>query len=80
MGELLMEKHEVPALYLANKSVMALYGGGQMTGGLASFYSSKGCPKILQPTSAFMILLSRRTRNTGHVYTYTSIPLYYLYN
>lgn len=32
MGELLMEKHEVPALYLANKSVMALYGGGQMTG------------------------------------------------
>jgi len=32
MGEILMEKQEVPALYLANKSVMALYGGGQMTG------------------------------------------------
>ena len=80
MGELLMEKHEVPALYLANKSVMALYGGGQMTGGLASFYSSKGCPKILQ-RSAFMICLSRGTRNAGHVYTYTSIRhLYYLYN
>jgi len=32
MAEILMEKLEVPALYLANKSVMALYGGGQMTG------------------------------------------------
>ena len=32
MAEILLEKMEVPALYLANKSVMALYGGGQMTG------------------------------------------------
>jgi len=32
MAEVLIEKMEVPALYLANKSVMALYGGGQMTG------------------------------------------------
>jgi len=32
MAEILVEKMEVPALYLANKSVMALYGGGQMTG------------------------------------------------
>jgi actin-related protein len=32
MAEIMMEKFEVPALYLANKSVMALYGGGQMTG------------------------------------------------
>lgn len=31
-AELLIEKLEVPAFYLANKSVMALYGGGQMTG------------------------------------------------
>jgi len=32
MAEILVEKMEVPALYLANKSVMSLYGGGQMTG------------------------------------------------
>merc|ERR1719153_2105212 len=32
MAELLVEKMGVPALYLANKSVMSLYGGGQMTG------------------------------------------------
>ena len=32
MAEIMMEKFEVPALYLANKSVMTLYGGGQMTG------------------------------------------------
>ena len=32
MAEILVEKLGVPALYLANKAVMALYGGGQMTG------------------------------------------------
>lgn len=32
MAEILVEKLGLPALYLANKSVMALYGGGQMTG------------------------------------------------
>lgn len=32
MAEILIEKMEVPAIFLANKSVMALYGGGQMTG------------------------------------------------
>merc|ERR1739838_118323 len=32
MAEILVEKLEVPALYLANKAVMSLYGGGQMTG------------------------------------------------
>jgi len=32
MMEILMEKLNVPALYLANKSVLALFGGGQMTG------------------------------------------------
>merc|ERR1712223_2173532 len=33
MAEILVEKLGVPALYLANKAVMSLYGGGQMTGG-----------------------------------------------
>ena len=78
MGELLMEKHEVPALYLANKSVMALYGGGQMTGGLASFYSSKGCPKILQ-RSAFMMFKPEDeeygTRVHVHKYSPSILPL-----
>merc|ERR1719348_427716 len=32
MAEILVEKLGVPALYLANKAVMSLYGGGQMTG------------------------------------------------
>jgi len=32
MTEIMMEKLQVPAMYLANKSVMSLYGGGQMTG------------------------------------------------
>merc|ERR1711971_399288 len=32
MAETLVEKLGVPALYLANKAVMSLYGGGQMTG------------------------------------------------
>jgi len=32
MAQILIEKMEVPALYLANKSVMSLYGGGQMSG------------------------------------------------
>merc|ERR1712156_584619 len=31
-AEILVEKLGVPALYLANKAVMSLYGGGQMTG------------------------------------------------
>jgi len=32
MTEIFMEKMNVPALYIANKSVLALFGGGQMTG------------------------------------------------
>ena len=32
MAEILMEKLEVPAMFIANKSVMSLYGGGNMTG------------------------------------------------
>jgi len=32
MVEILMEKLNAPAVYLANKSVLALFGGGQMTG------------------------------------------------
>jgi len=32
MTQIFMEKMNVPALYLANKSVLALFGGGQMTG------------------------------------------------
>merc|ERR1712156_659080 len=32
MAEILVEKLGVPAPYLANKAVMSLYGGGQMTG------------------------------------------------
>lgn len=32
MTEIMMEKLQLPAMYLANKSVMSLYGGGQMTG------------------------------------------------
>merc|ERR1719495_2369106 len=32
MAELLVEKLGVPAFFLADKSVMSLYGGGQMTG------------------------------------------------
>lgn len=32
MAEILVEKLGVPAFFIANKSVMSLYGGGQMTG------------------------------------------------
>merc|ERR1719419_1704961 len=32
MAEILIEKHQVPAIFIANKSVMSLYGGGNMTG------------------------------------------------
>merc|ERR1719495_1695095 len=32
MAEILIEKLEVPAMFIANKSVMSLYGGGNMTG------------------------------------------------
>ena len=32
MAEILMEKMAVPAMFIANKSVMSLYGGGNMTG------------------------------------------------
>jgi len=32
LTEIMMEKLQLPAMYKANKSVMALYGGGQMTG------------------------------------------------
>jgi len=32
MAEILMEKLNVPAMFIANKSVMSLYGGGNMTG------------------------------------------------
>ena len=32
MAEILMEKLHVPAMFIANKSVMSLYGGGNMTG------------------------------------------------
>ena len=32
MAEILMEKMQVPAMFIANKSVMSLYGGGNMTG------------------------------------------------
>merc|ERR1711892_1337848 len=32
MTEILIEKLEVPAMFIANKSVMSLYGGGNMTG------------------------------------------------
>ena len=32
MAEILMEKLAVPAMFIANKSVMSLYGGGNMTG------------------------------------------------
>ena len=32
MAEILVEKLGVPAFFIASKSVMALYGGGQMTG------------------------------------------------
>jgi len=32
LTEIMMEKLGLPAMYRANKSVMALYGGGQMTG------------------------------------------------
>jgi len=32
MAEILVEKLNVPAFFIANKSVMSLYGGGQMTG------------------------------------------------
>ena len=32
MAEILMEKMNVPAMFIANKSVMSLYGGGNMTG------------------------------------------------
>merc|ERR1719412_103344 len=32
MTEIFMEKLNAPAVYLANKSVLALFGGGQMTG------------------------------------------------
>jgi len=32
LTEIMMEKLQLPAMYRANKSVMALYGGGQMTG------------------------------------------------
>jgi len=32
MAEILMEKMTVPAMFIANKSVMSLYGGGNMTG------------------------------------------------
>ena len=32
LTEIMMEKLKLPAMYRANKSVMALYGGGQMTG------------------------------------------------
>jgi len=32
LTEIMMEKLRLPAMYRANKSVMALYGGGQMTG------------------------------------------------
>merc|ERR1719410_3291782 len=32
MAEILVEKLEVPAMFIANKSVMSLYGGGNMTG------------------------------------------------
>ena len=31
-AEILMEKLNVPAMFIANKSVMSLYGGGNMTG------------------------------------------------
>ncbi len=41
-----MEKFEVPALYLANKSVMALYGGGQMTG----TYATKRSGTVWKPS------------------------------
>ena len=32
IAEILMEKLQVPAMFIANKSVMSLYGGGNMTG------------------------------------------------
>ena len=32
MAEILVEKLRVPAMFIANKSVMSLYGGGNMTG------------------------------------------------
>ena len=32
MAEILVEKLGVPAFFIANKSVMSLYGGGNMTG------------------------------------------------
>ena len=37
----MIEKQEVPAIFLANKSVMALYGGGQMTGQLPAYGHQK---------------------------------------
>ena len=49
MAEILVEKLGLPALYLANKSVMALYGGGQMTGGnLDAEYNPELCNIPLQ--------------------------------
>ena len=67
IAEILMEKLQVPAMFIANKSVMSLYGGGNMTG--VSVDSGHDTTYLGQCGQSHLIRLS-------HSQCYISVPSY----